>query len=131
MRDVICEVHGTRLLYVIPSCKTYPCQKKETRSTVKVDTHVITRLYVSTHTVAHTLRICCEHGRFGETADCPHAPYQGAGFETRRGRLATNIDFFSQLSVVSPTRFSLNIGNAVFLPYSFQSVIHLNMQLPA
>jgi hypothetical protein len=26
-RDVICEVRGTRLLYVIPSCKTYPCQK--------------------------------------------------------------------------------------------------------
>jgi hypothetical protein len=25
-RDVICEVRGTRLLYVIPSCKTYPCQ---------------------------------------------------------------------------------------------------------
>jgi hypothetical protein len=26
-RDVICEVCGTRLLYVVPSCKTYPCQK--------------------------------------------------------------------------------------------------------
>jgi hypothetical protein len=25
-RDVICEARGTRLLYVIPSCKTYPCQ---------------------------------------------------------------------------------------------------------
>jgi hypothetical protein len=25
-RDVICEVRGTWLLYVIPSCKTYPCQ---------------------------------------------------------------------------------------------------------
>jgi hypothetical protein len=25
-RDVICEVRGTRLLYVIPSCKTHPCQ---------------------------------------------------------------------------------------------------------
>jgi hypothetical protein len=25
-RDVICEVRGTRLLYVIPSCKTYPYQ---------------------------------------------------------------------------------------------------------
>jgi hypothetical protein len=24
-RDVICEVRGTRLLYIIHSCKTYPC----------------------------------------------------------------------------------------------------------
>jgi hypothetical protein len=28
-RDVICEVRGTRLLYVIPSCKTYPYQKSQ------------------------------------------------------------------------------------------------------
>jgi hypothetical protein len=26
-RDVNCEVRGTRLLYVIPSCKTYRCQQ--------------------------------------------------------------------------------------------------------
>jgi hypothetical protein len=28
-RNVICEVRGTRLLYVIPSCKTYPCQPRK------------------------------------------------------------------------------------------------------
>jgi hypothetical protein len=33
-RDVVCEVRGTRLLYVIPSCKTYPCQHVHVRSTV-------------------------------------------------------------------------------------------------
>jgi hypothetical protein len=27
-RDIICEVRGTRLLFVIPSYKTYPCQKR-------------------------------------------------------------------------------------------------------